>query len=1305
MPTVLELKQSEVTETPLLLFECRWRDGRVERWSTHRVTVGGDPYEARILNHNVFELRSSFDEGAEAGNRLSLQLANADSYASQLENSTGFKGARLTVRFVFFNLTTGEAASAPLVLFQGIGNAAEELTESTARLTFLNRLVASRVLLPEVRIQKRCPWTFPANAEQRQMALTGGNRGKLSPLYRCGYSADQPGGVGSLNAGQPYTSCDYTRESCEARGMFDTDSSGRETRRFGGMEFVPASVLVRGAGESAFKESAVVENEARYNDCVPLVYGTGWVQPPVIFARNDGNLTHLEVVLGAGEMAPVMKVLVNGVEIPPGVAGANLTATGWHNPVSSGARNGGFNPSFQTSSGHPLGDPYGSIAVLAVVVPNRVADGKRLPRVEVLMRGMKVARFATDGQALSEEVSNNPAWVLLDVLRRGGWTLAEVDLASFARAAEYCAEPISVKDIHGNPTSVPRYQCNLILRKRKNAGEVIRSVRSTAGLYLTFNDTGQLELRIEGNLALQAPTKPALSNSTATLAGGWPAYEFSDSSAGFSGILRRAHGEPSLRLFSRSAAETPNRITVEFQDEFNEYQQDSLSLVDLDDADAAGQEVSVALQTAGLPNFTQAARLVRRQLDKSLRGNRFVEFETSVRGLGLRPGDLITLTYQKEGLQRQPFRILRVSPGLNFRTATLVAQWHDETWYDDREFEGRSRRRRGSALHDVPRPLLGDVLNANGEPEYSVDESYRASADGTAAVLRVGFLVPRPPQDSQAAIPLVNLTAQVASTGGTLAGARTLYYGVSAVDATGAESELSFLVAAPLGAGATYRVTLSGLSFSPGTASFRVYRGPSPEQLFRIGADQPVATAFVDDGSAALSLAAPPDAAFDHANFYWRLEKHPEAAVSAATANTVSGSTLGLLANEHRGAIVRISRGKGAGQERVIAANTATQLTVDSPWDVVPDSTSFFVINESGWKFGALSTTSPVEFEVPNRTAATVQIVGRAASVRDVEAPLELSPLRRWTLGGSGGAADSNVPPEPSFALHASGDGTLEIGSLGFPTFDNTHTITGATLVVWYWDELDQSPPVTLASGVTASSVTLTLSSVGAQLNQWLQVGTELLLVTDVAANGVDLTVERGYAGSPAAIHAAGARVYLLTRLVSILPFVANFFGSPASGSYSHRLPLPCARVAGAEMFVVNRVGNSDTRRFGVTETTDSGLRTLTGGQLTLQVENYLAVQEDATPYLSLDAPRAVRDVFATVNEAPSGGAVELTVTLNGDSYCSLIIADGQTISNTIEGRTLGALPAGALLGLNITAVPSGANSLPGRDLTVTVRL
>ncbi len=84
----------------------------------------------------------------------------------------------------------------------------------------------------------------------------------------------------------------------------------------------------------------------------------------------------MEVLLGMGEIADVVKVVVNGVEIPQGQSGKNMTATGWFNLVTPGTRNGAFNLDFVDASGQPLGDPYGSMALLSVVVPNQVSSAQ-----------------------------------------------------------------------------------------------------------------------------------------------------------------------------------------------------------------------------------------------------------------------------------------------------------------------------------------------------------------------------------------------------------------------------------------------------------------------------------------------------------------------------------------------------------------------------------------------------------------------------------------------------------------------------------------------------------------------------------------------------------------------------------------------------------------------------------------------------------------------------------------------------------------------------------------------------------------
>jgi hypothetical protein len=159
------------------------------------------------------------------------------------------------------------------------------------------------------------------------------------------------------------------------------------------------------------------------------------------------------------------------------------------------------------------------------------------------------------------------------------------------------------------------------------------------------------------------------------------------------------------------------------------------------------------------------------------------------------------------------------------------------------------------------------------------------------------------------AIPLVSLMATV-NDGGTLQSGQTLYYAVSAKDATGNESALSFLVRASIASDGS-KVTLTGLSFAPGAAGFNVYRGINPARLFRIATDQAPTEQFTDAGLEN-ELVAPPDANFDHANFYWRLERQPERQATLHTENTIGNETLQMTDNAHRGATARITRGRGA---------------------------------------------------------------------------------------------------------------------------------------------------------------------------------------------------------------------------------------------------------------------------------------------------------------------------------------------------------------------------------------------------------
>jgi hypothetical protein len=1294
MQTISELKEQAVVDAPIMVFDCVLANGQSEHWSTHAVTVGTAAYAARVLQHSAFDIQTASDQGVDGSPLITIVLANADSHFSEIEQAAGWKGARLTVSFLFYDLRNGAALTDASVVFQGICNPPDQIKESTFRLTATNRMNLQRLLLPEVRIQRRCPWNFPANSAQQTEAIDGGAKGKYSLYYRCGYSAGLAGGTGNLNGTAPFTSCGYVRTDCQARGEFT---------RFGGLEFVPPAIAVRGYGKD-WTTSAVSINQARYNDFVPMVYGTAWYEPLVVFARNDGNLTRMEVLLGIGPMQGVLTVLVDDVEIPLGVAGKNMTGTGWYNIPTLGARDGAFDLNFLDASGNPAGDPYGSMAYLSVVVPNALNNGDSLPTVQVLAQGLLVPTYGTDGSYLSDQFSSNPAWILLDLLRRSGWSTDEIALTTFAATAAYCDQQIASTDLNGNAISILRFQCNVVIQKRKSAGDVIRGIRNAARLYLTYGPGGVLQLQVENTAALQQPTQPAWSNSTEPLNGGWPSYEFGDGSNGFSGILRRQNGEPSVTVSARGIADTPNYYTVEFQDALNGYQQDSYSVVDPDDISLAGQQVTATLMAVGLANYDQAARILQFNLDKSVSGNTYVEFETSVRAFGIRPGDLITLTYQKEGFNRQPFRVLKLSPATNYRTTKITAQLHDDAWYADTNGQTTSpsgAAQQGNSAVGIPRPLLGSMLDGNGNVQFGIVESDTTSGDGSVqSVVTVSFISPARQTATGPGVPLVGLTPLVGP-GGTLKGGETLYYAVSAVDSGVNEGPLSFLVRAVVVSDRS-QVTISGLSFAPGTAAFHVYRGAAPPLLLRIASSQPIAAQFVDTGLPD-QLIAPPDSSFDHANFYWRMEQQPEVAVTAQSPTTVGNQTLAMAVNAYRGMTVRITRGTGAGQEQSIAANDATGVTIVQPWVVEPDATSFFAIAEAGWHFGALTRSSPVQFTIPNQSGEVVEITGRSANVNDVECSPELSTVTRWQIGGSG-TGDTDVPPVPAFfglSTTAAG-GVVLLSGISFGSLTNTQTISAATLSMYYWDELQGVTPFVLQSQMAATDSSLTLNAAGTALaGNMIQVDAEVMQVTAVTNNATQYVVTRGMHGTQATTHAAVAALYHLAATTVIAAFPNSFFGSPYSGSWNYPIVMPDVRIGSAQLFVTNDKGNSPAASICLTHSVNNGLRTFAGGQYSLEVDGYLSVDQSATPAVVVDSQRSVRDVYGILGTA-ADAAVQFQVNVNGAAYCQCTFPPGMIVSNSVSGFGLPPLPQQAQITLSVLSV---GQTYPGADLTVVIRL
>lgn len=299
----------------------------------------------------------------------------------------------------------------------------------------------------------------------------------------------------------------------------------------------------------------------------------------------------------------------------------------------------------------------------------------------------------------------------------------------------------------------------------------------------------------------------------------------------------------------------------------------------------------------------------------------------------------------------------------------------------------------------------------------------------------------------------------------------------------------------------------------------------------------------------------------------------------------------------------------------------------------------------------------------------------------------------------------------PTFGLGRAQDGSLELAAIGFTTLTNTRTISGGTLTLYAWNELRSPSAQLLATAIGASDTAIALTAprpVGgpvaeAVIGDLVQIGAELLRITALSSDGLTYAVARGSHESTAAGYGPGTPVYYLDRNLFIVPFVRDFFGSPASGRYSQPIYWPDVRVAAAEFSVTNVFGASPVSERNLISTTALGLRTLSGGQLTLQFDGPLVIGSSVTPILLVERRQAIGEIYAVVADAPTGigGSVVTRVMRNGVAFAEVTILMGMTESNTVSGFGLPPLEPNERLTIDIVNVPSSAIGTPGRDLTV----
>src|SRR4051812_41447298 len=117
--TINSAKEAAISAMPVFLFDFVWADGSTLSVCSHPLTWDGTFYEARVLQQSIDPIQALSPHGIEIPGAVKLTLADADKGMWAIEQSNKFRGARLTVTFVFYDFESGDFSTDSLVPFVG----------------------------------------------------------------------------------------------------------------------------------------------------------------------------------------------------------------------------------------------------------------------------------------------------------------------------------------------------------------------------------------------------------------------------------------------------------------------------------------------------------------------------------------------------------------------------------------------------------------------------------------------------------------------------------------------------------------------------------------------------------------------------------------------------------------------------------------------------------------------------------------------------------------------------------------------------------------------------------------------------------------------------------------------------------------------------------------------------------------------------------------------------------------------------------------------------------------------------------
>lgn len=551
-----------------------------------------------------------------------------------------------------------------------------------------------------------------------------------------------------------YGFCGKDNASCKARGMYTTDSSSRTTSRFRGISYVPIPGQGGQGSVSHSNASKVTINpdQAKFNNPIAIIYGTQTVTPQELFSVTgyfNAQYTHGVYLIGAGPCYRLQNLIVGGT-IVPYTSNSTYNSHGSSRTVlASGEwtyQNGVLGNAFANSE-FPSDDTHGNLCMLyARFPPEFLSNVPGAAQMQVQVTGLPLWSCDSSGSMSYNAVrTDEPAWIILDVLRRSGWKLSEINLPSFYAFSAYCDQQININVSSTQTTTGFRHALSLAITQQTPAGEVLRQMLGACHAILSYDQNGLLRIDSENRLTNTTTSAAIIStgvqwvtvadgagitigsvlsvdaggsqetvsvinvravgtsfqvnaNFTKTHALGVAVTASASYSFSLSSITQDSKAYPDLKRTSLKTRDTPNQFTTQFQDAMRAYVVDTVNLISTVEANAFGAPVIGQLEAQGVETVDAATRLCQLSLYKAhgrrdssnkilSRGNLFATLSTSVKGIDVRAGQIVTLTYLKESWSGKLFRVTQVSPVQDaqfpFWKMQFVLREHDDGWYDD----------------------------------------------------------------------------------------------------------------------------------------------------------------------------------------------------------------------------------------------------------------------------------------------------------------------------------------------------------------------------------------------------------------------------------------------------------------------------------------------------------------------------------------------------------------------------------------------------------------------------------------------